>query len=453
MKSLLTWLMVMLASPLALGFDEAAFIAGDDDGVEENANAEENAAQQHSNVAETGDGARQPLQFYGRFENQGVVLMSRNRSNQWQKHVYDYLQLRLDMDATLSKHIELKSDVVARLFAGDASFPLEEVVPPGTIDRALAVDARLASILEPPYDFENRAWLDNAYVKIPVGSFLVTVGKQPLGQGAGYVWNPTDIFVRKDLLDPTYEQEGIIAARLDVPMGAASLDLVVASPQSDFDNWVGGGRLKFPVGVLQFSAVTYYSRAHLMDVENAMDGVMGAVAAGQNPEAAIPVSNHKRLMVGGDVVVDVEGVRLWGEGAYNYLPGARDWWEAVGGLEYYFSFETHLMVEYFYYGRSPLPTGGSYSLNAWMNVLEGHLKMLGRHFLFESLEHPVADFWSLGLSSFQGLTDGSAIVEADVKWDFAQNAQLWLMAARGFGGREDFLSNSFQSWLRLTFYY
>lgn len=450
MRTLLTLLMVLAAPRWASGFDEAAFIAGDGDS---DAAGDGDAGSDNAPADASASGTGESLQFYGRFENQGVLLMSRDHDNVWQKHVYDYLQLRLDMDARLSKHIELKSDVVGRLFAGDASFPLEEVIPPGTVGRALAQDARLAGMLDTTYDFKNRAWLDNAYVKIPVGNFLLTVGKQPLGQGAGYVWNPTDIFIRKDLLDPTYEQEGIIAARLDVPMGAASLDLVVASPESDSDNWVGGARLTFPLGPFQFSAVTYYSRTHQMDVENAMDGVMTAVAAGQSPEDAIPVSDDRRVMAGGDVVLDVEGVRLWGEAAYNYLPEAKNWLEAVGGMEYFFPFETHLMMEYFYYGRSPLPMAGSYSLNAWMNVLDGYLKMLGRHFLFESLEHPVADFWSLGISSFQGLSDGSAIVQADIKWDFAQDAQLWLMAARGFGGREDFLSNSFQSWLRLTCYY
>ena len=41
-------------------------------------------------------------------------------------------------------------------------------------------------------------------------------------------------------------------------------------------------------------------------------------------------------------------------------------------------------------------------------VVEGNFKMLGRHFAFESIEHPVADYWSVALSSFQGFSDGSA---------------------------------------------
>lgn len=448
MKTVAFIFSLLMAIP-AMGFDEAAFIAGDYDDTDEDAVATDASL----NPSATPATETSRVSFYGRFENQLSLAMMKDGNDHWQKHLYDYLFLRLDMDATLSKNIVLKSDVVARLFAGDTEFAMDEVVPPDTVQRALQQDNRLAAFLDAPYAFENRYWLDNAYVKLPIGDFLLTLGKQPLGQGAGYVWNPTDVFTQKELLDPTYQQEGIIAARLGVPMGKGSLDMVLASPDDGLQHWVGGGRLTFNLGSFQFSGTSWYTRTKLADVENAVDAMEMAVMMGQSPEDALPTSTRKRVLFGGDMVVDIEGVRLWGEGAYNYLPSGIDWVEAEGGLEYYFSFETHLMVEYFYYGRGPLQQSGSYSLNSWMNTLEGNYKMLGRHFAFESIEHPVADYWSVALSSFQGFSDGSAIVEADVKWDFAADAQLWLMAAKGFGGREDFLSNSFQSWLRMTLFY
>ncbi|MBN2528729.1 MAG: hypothetical protein JXR76_20230 [Deltaproteobacteria bacterium] len=437
--------LLFLLSPPAVAFDEDAFISGEYDNDTPSAESDQKGGEssKESNADAPEETARTEIAsgpaFSGRFENQLTLLAMKDDTDKVQKHVYDYLLIQLDMDAALAKNIELKADGVARIFAGDAQFGMSEIVPPRTTGRALQQNPALAALLMTPYAFENRAWLDNAYVKIPVGNFLLTIGKQPLGQGAGYVWNPTDVFVQKDMLDPTYQQEGIVAARLVVPMGRTSFDFVAASPDNDFDNWVGGGRFQFPLGPVQFSVVAYHTRTQMINVQNALNGT--------------PMTNHMRLMMGGDAVIDFEGVRLWGEAAYNQVKNEKNYTEAEGGLEYYFPFETHLMVEYFYYGRGPLQQNGSYDLNSWINVLEGQLKMLGRHFLFESLEHPVADFWSIGLSSFQALSDGSAMVEADIKWDFTEDAQMWFMVAKGFGGREDFLANSLQSWLRLTMYY
>ena len=166
----------------------------------------------------------------------------------------------------------------------------------------------------------------------------------------------------------------------------------------------------------------------------------------------------RRVMLGGDIVADIEGVRLWTEGAYNFMEdkdGAPDpWWELVGGIEYFFTSQTHVMGEYYHYGRGPAQDDGVYSFNDWMSLLSMDLKMLGRDFLFESIDQPVADYWTLGLSSFQSITDISAVIMADVKWEFIQDGELWLLVAGNLGDDEDFLSSSIgQAWLRLRVFF
>jgi hypothetical protein len=92
--------------------------------------------------------------------------------------------------------------------------------------------------------------------------------------------------------------------------------------------------------------------------------------------------------------------------------------------------------------------------NDWMGVMSMDLKMLGRDFLLESIDQPVADFWTLGLSSFQSLNDASAAIMADVRWAFAQDVELWLLASIAAGQPEDFLSSARgQGWLRLKAYF
>jgi hypothetical protein len=115
------------------------------------------------------------------------------------------------------------------LFVGEKEIYLVNIIPRRTFDQLLLRDPRWAMAIEDRYALENELYIDNAYLKIPIKQALVTVGKQPLEQGAGYVWNPTDVFTEKDMFDPTYEKPGVIALRLMVPVGdVASFDAIGA---------------------------------------------------------------------------------------------------------------------------------------------------------------------------------------------------------------------------------
>jgi hypothetical protein len=405
-----------------------------------------------------GNGGKPSVRIHGAFENQLTAMVLRLYNGGERFTVYDYTRIRVDLDADLPGGLELRSDVVARVFVGETEIYLVNFIPKQTYDDLMARDPRWAMFAEDKYSFENEYLIDNVYLKVPIARALASIGKQPLEQGAGYVWNPTDVFTEKDMFDPTYEKPGVIAARLVIPIGdMASLDLV-GVPDGSFDHWIGGGRASLRAGPISMSAASYVSRVERTDMEGSMDAMLAAVMMGQDPEDAILRTDAQRILVGGDVVADIEGVRLWAEGAYNFIEdkdGAPDdWWELTGGVEYFFSFETHVMAEYYHYDRGPTQEGGTYSFNHWMGLMASDYKMLGRDFLFESFDHPVADFWTLGVSSFQSITDGSAAIMADLRWEFSQDAELWLMLAGNLGEPEDFLSASYaQGWLRLKAYF
>jgi hypothetical protein len=395
---------------------------------------------------------------HGSFENQLTGIGLRLYNGEDRLTVYDYLRLRIDVDADLPGDLQLRSDVVARLFVGETELYVVNLIPRRTFDQLLARDPRWAIAIEDKYELDNELYLDNAYLKIPIQQVLVTVGKQPLEQGAGYAWNPTDVFTDKDMFDPTYEKEGVIALRLMVPIGdVASID-AVGAPKGMFEDWIAGGRASLRLGPVSLSAASYYTHAKQTHLEESMDNMEVAMLAGADPNDAIIRVEARRTMVGGDIVADIVGVRLWAEGAYNFVDdvyGApADWWELVGGAEYYFPFETHLMVEYYHYDRGPEQRDGTYDYNSWMSLISAELKMLGKDFLFESIDHPIADYWLVGVSSFQSITDRSAVIMADVRWEFVQDAELWLLIAAGIGDPEDLLSSAYgQGWLRLKVFF
>lgn len=421
-------------------FDEAAFISGEE--------------QSGGDKKKSGFG----VDIHGSFENQLTAVWPKSYDLKEDIHVYDYLQLRVDLDAALPLGMTLKSDIVGKLFVGNTSFKMVDMIPKQSIDELIEKDSRFAFLFDETFDLKNQFYLDNAYLKIPIKKVLLTLGKQPLAQGAGYIWNPTDVYTKKDMLDPTYQKRGDIALKLMIPFGeTASLDFL-GVPSDDFKNWGTGGRLSFRMGRLSLSAVSYLTTTKSTDYEGSIDAVSNAISQGKNPEDALLTTNSRRTLVGGDAVMDIFGVRFWVEGAYNFIAkkdGApSDWWELSTGFEYYFSFETHIMFEYYHYARGPLQVNGAYSYNDWMRAFEYENEMLGKNFMFESIDHPIADYWTVGLSSFQSLSDSSAIITGDVRWAFIEDAELWLMIAGQIGNRNDFLSSARgQSWLRLKVFF
>jgi hypothetical protein len=432
--------------------------------------------------ARAGQARRAEARLHGSLENQLTGLWLRRPGRKDRLSPNDYTRLRVDVDADLPQELQVRSDAVGRLFVGETEFDLRDLIPEQTLDDLIARDPRWAALFGIPgqalddliagdprwaaladarvftYPLEDELYIDNAYLKIPAGPLLLSLGKQPLEQGAGYVWNPTDVFIEKDMFDPTYEKQGVISLRAIIALGEiASLDLA-AAPEGEFEKWTAGGRARLRLGPLTFGPAAYVTRVERTDPEGSLDTMEAAALLGGNPEDAIRVVDARRVMVGGDAVLDVEGVRLWTEGAHNLVgdkQGApEDWWELSAGLEYFFTFETHLMAEYYHYGRGPEQGNGTYGLNDWMGVLATELRVLGKDLIFVSADHPVADFWTVGLASIASFSDGSATVMADVRWDFIQDGEIWLLLAGSAGEPEDFLSSTVgQGWLRLKVYF
>jgi hypothetical protein len=401
---------------------------------------------------------------HGSLENQlnGLWLRRPDRSDRFSP--YDYTRLRIDVDADLPRGVQVRSDVVGRLFVGETEFDLYELFPTQAFDDFIDSYSNGESLVYTgtlTYQWEDELYIDNAYLKIPVGPLLVSVGKQPLEQGAGYIWNPTDVFVEKEMFDPTYEKEGVISLRTVIELGEiASLDLAVA-PDGKFERWNAGGRARLRLGPLSFGPAVYLARVKHTDLEGTLDRmeyILDALDAVDNPEDALYVPEVRRVMGGGEAVLDVEGIRLWVEAAHNWVEDMiripDDWWELSTGFEYFFTFETHVMAEYYHYGVGPEQIDGSYTLNDWVSVLKTELRVLGRNLIFLSVDHPVADFWTVRLSSIASFSDVSATVMADVRWDFIQDGELWLLVGANAGEPEDFLSSTVgQGWLRVKVFF
>ncbi len=143
----------------------------------------------------------------------------------------DASKLRVDLYSGLESSIEFRANVNFLAYHSDVEQDIAPYLPDAVVRDLEAVG------LPTTYTMEgSRTWLDNAFLSWTSGGFSVRAGKQQLSWGPAYSFNPTDLFHRKDPLDPTYEKEGVAALRVDYQWGIGGQLSVITAPQGDLDS-------------------------------------------------------------------------------------------------------------------------------------------------------------------------------------------------------------------------
>ncbi|MBN1482743.1 hypothetical protein EH223_12210 [candidate division KSB1 bacterium] len=285
-----------------------------------------------------------------------------------------------------------------------------------------------------PVPRPDRIFLDNAYAKIAYKKTDITIGKQQLGMGTGYTWNPTDHFNVKDVLDPTYEQTGHNAIRLESQLTSSLTVDSYFSPGAEIEDSGVMLKLKSRIGHFDFSILGIRNSWQRTDYLNP--------AAIADPNAAL--SRYQRHMLGGDLVGELLGLGVWAEGGYTFIDlregmGLKDmhnFWELVAGLDYTFNSGLYLMGEF--YRNTLLPDHWEdYTLNHWMWYFSTETKSMSRDNFFGLINYPVTDLFNLGIMVIQSVSDGSATLVPMMTWSLFQDVELtvYLNMNTGTDGR------------------
>ena len=120
-------------------------------------------------------------------------------------------KLRIDLQLKASGTVSFGANFDYITYHGKTKWDILEFLP-----KSVTAEAPTMNPYSMPY--ENKHFLDNAFVKLSFKYTDFTIGKQQLSMGTGYAWNPTDVFNKKDVIDPTYEQPGHNAFRIDLPI-------------------------------------------------------------------------------------------------------------------------------------------------------------------------------------------------------------------------------------------
>lgn len=314
--------------------------------------------------------------------------------------------------------LDLKSDVSSNvLFAANFDFITYRGKKQWNILDFLSseITSNIPDVMKPLYviPFSDRSFLDNAYLRLSFKPFDLTLGKQQISVGTGYVWNPTDVFNIKDILDPTYEQPGHNAVRLDVPIGLASTLTALYSPG---DEWNDSAKM------LQFK-----SRISRFDI--AVIGIeriwrFHDYAAFDSSQMNFQELPEKRQLLGASTVGQILGLGVWAEFAYDWMERTDDFYELVVGTDYTFDFQTYLLIEYY---RNTLGKKDyrDYTLNDWMRNFTQEQKAVSRDQIYFLIQHPATDLMEVRMSTIYSLSDHSLALVPTVMYSFSQNVDIY----------------------------
>ncbi len=281
--------------------------------------------------------------------------------------------------------------------------------------------------------------LDRALIVWPGPGFTAEVGRQPLAWGAGYAWNPTNVFDRKSLLEPSLVPRGLDAIRV---RGGSRVRLEAIVRADDTPEESGAAlRASTSVRGWDLSAIVARQRWRRMDWERWMEPEKDdppPVAEWEAESPYLVVFNEEvtRITFGGDLHGELWGVGCWVEAAWNRLDRGRDFLDLSTGADHLFDWQTYLLAEYHFEGegrRDP----GDYSLNDWMKTLTGERAGMGRHYGFVALNHPIGELSEISLLSFANLSDRSVWLEAQLERSLADDLILTAAADLPFGEEED----------------
>ncbi|MCK4857841.1 MAG: hypothetical protein KAT58_07740 [candidate division Zixibacteria bacterium] len=342
----------------------------------------------------------------GYFEPQFTGTYLDNRFRQLNSN-----KLRIDLSCELTDNITFTGNFNYLNYNGQREWNLLDYLPANLVATVPDSFAWLYS-----YTCKDEGELDNAYVRFYGGRVTLTAGRQQISVGSGYAFNPTDIFNRKDLLDPTYEQPAVNGLRVDIGLMREYIISVFYSPEA---TWRQSGKmLRLQGGVSHFDL---------------------ALLAGQRSErhtdyVTFDVCEQERVMLGIDLNGELFGIGCWSENAYNFVDISTDYRENLVGVDYTFSSGWYLMAEY-YHNSQGKKNSDAYTLNDWMKYFTTESKTISRDQLYTHTFYPLTDLVTIGASGVFSISDQSLLLIPTCEYSIGDDVTLTLFG-NIYTGRE-----------------
>jgi len=355
--------------------------------------------------------AQENVELFGYFETQMMGMAIKKDFNQLYTN-----KLRVDLKSSLSDRVTFAANFDYITYHGKTTWNIMDFMSENIRSQ---VPQALQSLYVIP--FENEQFLDNAYLKLAFDHFDLTVGKQQISLGTGYVWNPVDVFNIKDVLDPTYEQPGHNGIRLDIPLGSSYTLTGLYSPESSWEESAKLVQFKGRLSRFDYAFIAVEKEWLFHDYSD-FDMMRMNFAE----------SREKRQLLGFSTAGELLGLGTWVEYGYNRMEITEDFYELVVGSDYTFDFQTYIMLE-FYRNTLGKTDYMEYDLNDWMRMFTAEQKSITKDQVYGYVQHPATDFLTLGLSTVYSLSDGSLALVPTLMYSFSENIDMMAYINYNFG--------------------
>ena len=324
----------------------------------------------------------------------------------------DASKIRLDLNSGLAEGLLFTGNLNFIVYHGAVRRDITPFLPPSV--RGLLAGAGIPAevTLE-----RERHYVDNAFLTWERGGVRIRAGKQQLSWGPAYAFNPTDLFHRKNVLDPTYEKEGVTALRLDYRWGIGGQLSAIMAPGDDLG--VSGYALRLGT---HLAPIGY-------DVALTTHAVTDSTAF--DPVTYMPYTQRRRAL-GLEFSGSLLGLGVWFEGNHNRMEIEEDFDRAALGFDYTLSGGLYLMVESLYNGRAQEDT--PYPLHDWLAYV-AYGEPVGRWWHLAGLRTDLSDL-TMGSLYLITTPEGSWVLNPRLDISIAQNADLVVFGGFTFGEEE-----------------
>ena len=336
---------------------------------------------------------------------------------------------RLNLSGKPSEHFDYGIGLVGILYAGRTNISLTQGLP--------AADA--ATINLPDLftrSLEKEIFIQEAFVTLYMPHVRVRAGRHKFYTGNGFAFNPTDLFNRKNPLDPTYEVNGIDAllVALELPRNTEIQGLLHFS--DNFSNTGYLGRVKTTLFGWDLAAQYTHVIKKRTDFE-AFNTAAASLPVPTDPNYAAALlalkasaSQHihdfRWHFAGGEINGELFGVNLKAEGGYAWVSpqksinptldrAAKSHERFLVGFDYTFSFQLYVMAEYLRIGQGA-DSASDISINDRFAGFAGETLAISRDTLFSGITYPITDLMDGAFYCITGLNDRSVILNPRIDW-------------------------------------
>ncbi len=362
-------------------------------------------------------------EFFGYFESEADIMQLGG-----QRYSFGYNKLRLDVEARPSDNILIGANLTAQSYRGRTTWNLFDFLPEHAWLTSPYFDPASSSISEAPeipFSLQDTLFLNNMYLKLSLGLLDLTLGRQQISPGVGYAWNPTDIFNTKTLMDPSYEQPGVSAIRMELPLRDRLTLSAIFQPKEDSYHSTEQFGVKTGLGSFDFEFT-----------------VAEYLAADFSPQSMGALKSQKAL-VGGSIIGEIMEWGVWFEGAQFTHVYNDDYNETVLGVDHTFDNSVYVLFEYLH-NESGVTDKAGLTFFDYVYALEGSKHSLMQDYTFLYLMHPTFDYVSLSALAITNFNDNSGTFAPQLDWNAFEDTNISIQGSLFWG--EDDTEFGLQDW-------